>query len=74
MIQHSSDAKKEARMKRYSKQKFVYYAIKRPEIFRKVYKESGLDDWWFCKKYKINYELVWPTLKEILKKGDCQNE
>lgn len=65
---HSSDAKKEARLRRYSKQKFVYYAIKRPHIFAKVYKDDGLEDWWFCKKYKINYELVWPTLKQILEK------
>lgn len=69
-----SDAKKEQKqikkMRSYKKQAFVYYALKRPKIFIKVYEDAGfVTDKVFCDLYEINYEEVWPRLKEICYKS-----
>lgn len=60
------DTKRVNRLKKYKKSKFVYYALKHPIIFIRVYEESGLDDESFCQKYEINYMQVWPKMVQVL--------
>lgn len=60
------DTKRIERLRKYKKQKFVYYSLKHPIIFIRVYEESGLDAETFCDKYEINYQKVWPRLVRVV--------
>lgn len=61
-----NDTKRIERMMKYKKQKFVYYALKHPVIFIRVYEESRLDAESFCEKYEVNYKKVWPRLVRVI--------
>lgn len=61
-----NDTTRIERLKRRKKQGFVYYALKHPVVFIRVYEESGLDAESFADKYEINYKRVWPRLVRVI--------